>query len=94
MAPGWPFVSTNPTAESVASQFPTYGIRTYLLTHYFDKSSIHWIYPIVHRPVFDACYVAFAAGQPQSLDFMALLAIVCASSLQFLPETSSDVSFL
>ncbi|KAH8105931.1 fungal-specific transcription factor domain-containing protein [Cristinia sonorae] len=55
-------------------------------------SSITWLWPIVHRPVFDQCYMAFAAGQPQSLDFMALLAIVCASSLQFLPENQKDAA--
>ena len=35
--------------------------------------------------------MAFSAGHPQSLDFIALLAMVCASSLQFLPEGQLEV---
>ncbi|TCD70846.1 Factor arrest protein 11 [Steccherinum ochraceum] len=90
--PGWAYLPAPPTPESLAAQFPSHSIRTFLLTHFFDRSSIHWIYPIVHRPVFDGCYMAFSSGQPQSMDFMALLAIICASSLQFLPESPEDAN--
>jgi len=85
-------VLSPPTVESLLPQFPSHGIRTFLLTHFFDRSSVHWIWPIVHRPVFDGCYMTFTAGQPQSLDFMALLAIICASALQFLPESQQDAA--
>jgi hypothetical protein len=47
---------------------------------------------MIHKPVFDSCYVTFSSGHhPPSFDFIALLAMVCASSLQFLPATPADV---
>ncbi|KAI0081682.1 hypothetical protein K474DRAFT_1129188 [Panus rudis PR-1116 ss-1] len=89
----WPVLSEPPAAHQLLAQFPSYTIRSYLLTNFFDYSSFHWLWPIIHRPVFDGCYMAFSQGtHPQSLDFIALLAIVCASSLQFLPETPQDAT--
>lgn len=50
---------------------------------------------MIHKPVFDRCYVTFSSGHhPPSFDFIALLAMVCASSLQFLPATPADVCAL
>lgn len=95
MAPGggtWPPLFIPPSPHDYMPHFPNPEITSFLLTHYFDHSSIHWIWPIVHRPVFDTCYTSFVAGtNPQSLDFVALLAIILATSLQYLPESSQDV---
>ncbi|KAF8076109.1 fungal-specific transcription factor domain-containing protein [Lyophyllum atratum] len=76
---------------NLRTHFPNHAITGHLLFHFFEQSSIPWLWPIIHKPIFDACYVTFSSG-PQSppLDFLALLAILCASSLQFLPASSAD----
>ncbi|RDB23208.1 putative transcriptional regulatory protein C1F7.11c [Hypsizygus marmoreus] len=76
------------------THFPNHAITAHLLYHFFEHSSIPWLWPIIYKPVFDTCYITFSSG-PQSppLDFLALLAILCASSLQFLPEGSVDPAF-
>lgn len=74
------------------THFPNHAITGHLLYHFFEHSSIPWLWSILHKPIFDTCYVTFSSGpQPPSIDFIALLAMVCACSLQFLPETSADV---
>ncbi|ETW83845.1 hypothetical protein HETIRDRAFT_415584 [Heterobasidion irregulare TC 32-1] len=46
---------------------------------------------MIHRPYFNNCYTTFSNGPiPPSLEFTALLAIVCATALQFLPESDED----
>lgn len=75
--------------------FPNRRITTFLLSYYFDKSSAHWLLPIIHRPCFEAYYRTFSSGPlPPSIEFIALLAITCATALQFLPETDQDVRSL
>ncbi|KAI0248675.1 fungal-specific transcription factor domain-containing protein [Lactifluus subvellereus] len=72
--------------------FPNQKITAFLLSYYFDRSSAHWIVPVIHRPCFESYYRAFSSGTlPPSLEFIALLAITCATALQFLPETDEDV---
>jgi uncharacterized membrane protein YbaN (DUF454 family) len=72
--------------------FPNQKITTFLLSYYFDKSSAHWIMPVIHRPYFESYYRTFSSGPlPPSLEFIALLAITCATALQFLPESDEDV---
>jgi hypothetical protein len=74
--------------------FPNQKITTFLLSYYFDKSSAHWIRPVIHRPYFESYYRTISSGSlPPSLEFIALLAITCATALQFLPETDEDVRF-
>ncbi|KAF9468867.1 fungal-specific transcription factor domain-containing protein [Collybia nuda] len=73
------------------SHFPNHAITGHLLYHFFEHSSIPWLWSMIHKPVFDSYYVTFSSGQhPPSFDFIALLAMVCASSLQFLPKTPAD----
>lgn len=75
--------------------FPNRRITTFLLSYYFDKSSAHWLFPVIHRPGFEAYYRTFSSGPlPPSIEFIALLAITCATALQFLPETDEDVRSL
>jgi hypothetical protein len=75
--------------------FPNQKITTFLLSHYFDRSSVHWLFPVIHRPCFESCYrTCSSGGLPPSVEFIALLAITCATALQFLPETDEDVRFL
>lgn len=75
--------------------FPNQKITTFLLSHYFDRSSVHWLIPVIHRPCFESCYrTCSSGGLPPSVEFIALLAITCATALQFLPETDEDVRFL
>jgi hypothetical protein len=74
--------------------FPNRKITTFLLSYYFDKSSVHWLFPVIHRPCFEAYYRTFSSGPlPPPIEFIALLAITCATALQFLPETDEDVRF-
>ena len=74
--------------------FPNQKITTFLLSYYFDKSSVHWLLPVIHRPCFEAYYRTFSSGPlPPSIEFVALLAITCATALQFLPETDENVCF-
>ncbi|KAH9048954.1 fungal-specific transcription factor domain-containing protein [Lactarius hengduanensis] len=71
--------------------FPNRKITTFLLSYYFDKSSAHWLLPVIHRPCFEAYYRTFSSGPlPPPIEFIALLAITCATALQFLPETDED----
>lgn len=85
-------VPRNVSQENLQTHFPNHAITSFLLSHFFDRSSIHWLWSVIHRPVFDKCYMSFSSSLPApSLDFLALLALVCASSLQFLPETEQDV---
>ncbi|KAH9173397.1 fungal-specific transcription factor domain-containing protein [Lactarius sanguifluus] len=71
--------------------FPDRKITTFLLSYYFDKSSAHWLLPVIHRPCFEAYYRTFSSGSlPPPIEFIALLAITCATALQFLPETDED----
>ncbi|KAI9447753.1 fungal-specific transcription factor domain-containing protein [Lactarius indigo] len=71
--------------------FPNQKITTFLLSYYFDKSSSHWLLPVVHRPYFETYYRTFSSGPlPPPIEFIALLAITCATALQFLPETDED----
>ncbi|KAH9998335.1 fungal-specific transcription factor domain-containing protein [Russula vinacea] len=73
--------------------FPNQKITTFLLSYYFDRSSVHWIFPIIHRPCFENYYRTCSSGQlPPTVEFIALLAITCATALQFLPETDDDVT--
>jgi uncharacterized membrane protein YbaN (DUF454 family) len=76
------------------SHFPNQKITTFLISYYFDKSSAHWLRPVIHRPYFESYYRTISSGSlPPSLEFIALLAITCATALQFLPETDEDVRF-
>ncbi|KAH9062232.1 fungal-specific transcription factor domain-containing protein [Lactarius vividus] len=71
--------------------FPNRKITTFLLSYYFDKSSAHWLLPVIHRPCFEAYYRTFSScSLPPPIEFIALLAIACATALQFLPETDED----
>ncbi len=74
--------------------FPNKEITTFLLSYYFNKSSAHWLLPAIHRPGFEAYYRTFSSESgpmPLPIEFIALLAITCATALQFLPETDKDV---
>ncbi|KAI0053037.1 hypothetical protein FA95DRAFT_1601390 [Auriscalpium vulgare] len=73
------------------SHFPNQKITQFLLSYYFDESSHHWIWPVIHRPCFESYYRTFSSGPlPPSMEFIALLAITCATALQFLPKTPED----
>ncbi|KZV64820.1 hypothetical protein PENSPDRAFT_756965 [Peniophora sp. CONT] len=74
-----------------AKDFPNPRLQQYLYSYYFDKSSLHWYWPIVHRPCFDALYQHnLQKNVPLDLDFLTLTAIVMALALQFLPESDDD----
>ncbi|KIM90631.1 hypothetical protein PILCRDRAFT_916 [Piloderma croceum F 1598] len=78
-----------PTLVDLQNIFPNFNIVAFLLDHYFQATSIHWLWPIVHRPGFDSVYRAFQSGSHHpTLDFHALVAILCACALQFLPDTN------
>jgi hypothetical protein len=80
------------TSSELQRDFPNQKITTFLLSYYFDRSSVHWMFPIIHRPCFESCYRTFSSGElPPTIEFIALLAITCATALQFLPETDEDV---
>lgn len=80
-------------ASDLQCHFPNQKITTFLLSHYFDRSSIHWLFPVIHRPCFENSYrTCSSGGLPPSVEFIALLAITCATALQFLPETDEDVT--
>jgi hypothetical protein len=82
-------------ASDLQCHFPNQKITTFLLSHYFDRSLVHWLLPVIHRPCFENCYrTCSSGGLPPSVEFIALLAITCATALQFLPETDEDVRFL
>ncbi|KAI9508667.1 fungal-specific transcription factor domain-containing protein [Russula earlei] len=73
--------------------FPNQKITAFLLSFYFNKSSSHWLCPVIHRPSFENWYRTFSSGElPPTLEFVALLAITCATALQFLPETEDDAT--
>jgi hypothetical protein len=72
--------------------FPNQKITTFLLSYYFDRSSAHWLCPVIHRPSFENFYRTFSSGElPPTFEFVALLSITCAIALQFLPESDDDV---
>lgn len=78
--------------EELRAHFPNHAITGHLLFHFFESSSIPWLWAVVHKPVFDNCYLTFSSGShPPSLGFIALLAIVCVCSLQTLPVSDADV---
>ncbi|TDL29441.1 hypothetical protein BD410DRAFT_833743 [Rickenella mellea] len=84
--PGDPLTLSNSLFD-IRTHFPDHTLTTALLHHFFDSSSIPWVCGTLHRPVFDSCFMAFSSEtHPPSVDFVALLAIVCVSALQFLPE--------
>ena len=87
------------TAVPVSHHVICVGSRAYLVVpydrynYYFDKSSLHWYWPFVHRPCFDQLYQHnMQKNVPLDLEFLTLTAIVMALALQFLPETDDDVS--
>lgn len=75
------------------NNFPSEKIMSFLISHYFDHSSVHWIWPVINRPSFELCYRTFQAGAPipPSIEYSSCVAIVCALALQFLPESDDDV---
>jgi hypothetical protein len=80
------------TSSELQRDFPNQKITAFLLSYYFDRSSVHWMFPIIHRPCFEDCYRTCSSGElPPTIEFIALLAITCATALQFLPETDEDV---
>lgn len=82
-------------ASDLQCHFPNQKITTFLLSYYFDRSSVHWLFPVIHRPCFESGYrTCSSGGLPPSVEFIALLAITCATALQFLPETDEDVRSL
>lgn len=97
----WPLQIRGNSSASGASylsdlhqHFPNRKITNFLVKYFFEESSVHWQYLMIHRPYFNNCYTTFSNGPiPPSLEFTALLAIVCATALQFLPESDEDVSF-
>jgi uncharacterized membrane protein YbaN (DUF454 family) len=85
------FGTPTPLSE-LQRHLPNQKITTFLLSYYFDKSSAHWMFPVVHRPYFENFYRTFSSGAlTPTVEFIALLAITCATALQFLPETEEDV---
>ncbi|KAI0068879.1 hypothetical protein BV25DRAFT_1986436 [Artomyces pyxidatus] len=77
--------------SDLQSHFPNQKVTTYLLSYYFDQSSHHWVWPVIHRPCFDNYYRTFSSGPlPPSMEYIALLAITCSTALQFLPESDQD----
>ncbi|KAF8897269.1 fungal-specific transcription factor domain-containing protein [Infundibulicybe gibba] len=75
------------------THFPNHAITGHLLYFFFNHSSMPWLWVVVHKPTFDTCFLAFSSGHhPPSLDFIALLAMMCTTSLQFLPESPADAS--
>ncbi|EIM88510.1 uncharacterized protein STEHIDRAFT_130428 [Stereum hirsutum FP-91666 SS1] len=74
------------------NNFPSEKIMSFLISHYFDHSSVHWIWPVINRPSFELCYRTFQAGAPipPSIEYSSCVAIVCALALQFLPESDDD----
>ncbi|KAI0291749.1 fungal-specific transcription factor domain-containing protein [Russula brevipes] len=85
------FGTQTPLSGELKRHFPNQKITAFLLSYYFDRSSSHWVFPVIHRPCFENCYRTFSSGAlPPTLEFIALLAITCATALQFLPETDED----
>ncbi|KAF9008757.1 fungal-specific transcription factor domain-containing protein [Cyathus striatus] len=77
------------------ARLPNHPVTNHLLFYFFAESTIPWIWPILHRPVFDTCYLSFSDGsQSPSVDFIALLTAVCALSLQFLPPSVDGTLFV
>ncbi|KAH9960474.1 fungal-specific transcription factor domain-containing protein [Russula dissimulans] len=86
------FGTPTPLSE-LQRHLPNQKITTFLLSYYFDKSSAHWMFPVVHRPYFENFYRTFSSGAlTPTVEFIALLAITCATALQFLPETEEDAT--
>jgi uncharacterized membrane protein YbaN (DUF454 family) len=85
---------TPPPLSQLECQFPNQKITTFLLSYYFERSSSHWLFPVIHRPFFENYYRTFSSGiLTPTLEIITLLAITCATALQFLPETDDDVRF-
>lgn len=83
------------TLPDLQYHFPNQKITTSLFSYYFDRSSAHWVFPVIHRPCFENYYRTCSSGElPPTVEFIALLAITCATALQFLPETDEDVRSL
>ncbi|TFK43231.1 fungal-specific transcription factor domain-containing protein [Crucibulum laeve] len=86
-------VGRNQTPEAeLRALFPNHSIINNLLHYFFSESTIPWLWSILHKPMFDSSYVIFSGNVNHHLafDFNALLAIVCALALQFLPQTSGN----
>ncbi|KZP00028.1 hypothetical protein CALVIDRAFT_460128, partial [Calocera viscosa TUFC12733] len=72
-------------------QFPPRHVTDYLINHFFGNSTLNWLYDSVHRPTFDRSYGQFwAKEETDNLDFVALLAVICASALQFLLDSEIE----
>jgi hypothetical protein len=83
-----------PPLSQLECQFPNQKITTFLLSYFFERSSFHWFFPVIHRPYFENYYRTFSSGiLTPTLEIITLLAITCATALQFLPETDDDVRF-
>ncbi|THH20158.1 hypothetical protein EW146_g1162 [Bondarzewia mesenterica] len=88
-----PLAASNAQLSDLRSHFPNRKITAFLLKYFFEESSVHWQYRLVLRPCFEHYYNTFSTGPiPPSIEFTALLAIMCATSLQFLPESDDDVA--
>lgn len=94
-----PLTSHGPVLSSYDQQgladlqnhFPNHTITSRLLAHFFAESTVPWLWDVIDKPMFDNCYHTFSMGHcAPSMDFIALLAMVCAISLQFLPETPAN----
>jgi hypothetical protein len=73
--------------------FPTRPIATFLIEHYFEHSSFHWMWPIIHRPHFNILVTAtLETATIPSADFVALFALIVATALQFLPRDDNNVN--
>ncbi|TFY72108.1 hypothetical protein EVG20_g907 [Dentipellis fragilis] len=82
---------TSGTFGDLGGHFPNQKITNFLMTYFFESSSVHWLWPFIHRPCFESYYRTFSSAPlPPSIEFTALLAVTCATALQFLPETDQD----
>ncbi|KAA1466296.1 hypothetical protein DENSPDRAFT_831104 [Dentipellis sp. KUC8613] len=82
---------TSGTFGDLGGHFPNQKITNFLMTYFFESSSVHWLWPFIHRPCFESYYRTFSSAPlPPSIEFTALLAVTCATALQFLPETEQD----
>lgn len=63
-----------------------------LVDYFFQTSTVHWHLSILDRPVFEASLRHYSSAIANAnLDFIGLLAALCACSLQFLPDGGREV---
>src|ERR1700742_3125843 len=76
---------------------PEPKIAHFLQSHFFEKSSFHWLWPILNKHCFEVCNstgTTLERHLSPNIEFYAVVCMVFAIALQFLPETNEDVSII